>query len=170
MQNLDLFRFTARSDRAFSADGWFLLAGSAIDALSGNDVITGESGEKGISIAGTLDAGDGNDAILATGNYDSLLNSGTIRTGAGGDIVDANGITNSGTISTGSGGDRVIGQPFDGFYGIDNLDCIIMDISNDAIIASGIYKGIWSQGLALISTGDRNATIEAEITEDFGAE
>jgi hypothetical protein len=222
MKNLDTFRFTARSDRAFSADGWFLPAGAAVDALSGNDVITGESGEVGISIAGTLDAGDGNDSILAIGYYDSLLNSGTIRTGAGndriegsstenggivnsgfihtgsgadalygmaddagfgslsntgvietgagGDIVDANGISNSGLISTGPGGDLVIGQPFDGFYGIENSSRIIMDSGNDRIVASGIYKGIWNHGQALISTGDGNDTIQAALSEEFGAD
>ena len=121
-RNLSLFPFNNRANIATSGVGWYVEAGVVVDALAGDDKITGivtslDGIGDGIDNFGTINTGKGNDIITGTviradGIGDGIDNVGTINTGKGDDTITGtsigdDGIYNVGTINTGEGNDLV---------------------------------------------------------------
>ena len=62
--DLKTFKFTNKADYATSTTGWFVNDGIVVDALGGNDRITGGGSLfYGIINDGTINTGAGNDKI-----------------------------------------------------------------------------------------------------------
>ena len=117
--DLALFKFTSLADRATNLTGWAVIKGVVVDALAGNDTISGAGG--GIEILGTLNTGDGNDTIKAsTTDFTGLDVYGKINTGNGNDTITGigfcrdgdcgAGIDNRVLINTGAGDDTITGS------------------------------------------------------------
>ena len=188
--NLKSFKFTKKADTAISVKGWEVLReGVVIDALAGNDTITGTG--KGIFNSGTINTGTGNDTIIGTGGYSGIYNNGTINTGDGKDTItgtgtgDFYGIGNDGTINTGAGNDRITGTGGTGIYnddgtintgdgndiikgtsstgsGISNYGTINTGDGNDRITGTGgTGSGIYNDDDGTINTGDGNDIVDA---------
>lgn len=170
------FTFTTGGDRPTSSEGWFVPTDVFVDALAGDDIITGTtptgSGISGIGLnsRSTLNTSSGNDRIegRSFGSGYGINNSGTINTGiSSGTSVDNDtilgiggvgriGIYNIGTILTGIGSDVILG---DG--GIYNNGRIDTGDGDDFITGSTNTSGVDGIGnnRGIINTGTGNDTI-----------
>ncbi len=170
MANLAGFLFTNGSDLAESLEslvsGWVVSSGVTVNALAGNDSITGSSsGSSGFGNTGTINTGNGNDSI--TGSSVGRIgifnfNFGTIDTGNGNDTITGSGgtgtgIVNNGTIDTGNGNDTITGSSGAGI-GIFNFGTIDTGNGDDSITGSG-NSGIINE--VTIDTGAGNDTVDA---------
>jgi Ca2+-binding RTX toxin-like protein len=167
IQNL----FTNSSDLVASTNGWEVLTGTTIDALNGNDTVTGSGGIDGIFNRGTFYTGDGNDTIKGSGSDLGIVNSGSIDTGKGNDILNGSGgnvgignFTN-GTIYTGKGNDILNGSG--GRGGIFNSGMINTDKGNDSINGNSDSVGIANFDNSTIYTSKGNDSITGR-GNDFG--
>ncbi len=177
-RNLSLFPFNNRANIATSGVGWYVEAGVVVDALAGDDKITGtvtslDGIGDGIDNFGTINTGKGNDIITGTvirddGIGDGINNVGAINTGEGDDIIIGtsigdDGIDNVGTINTGKGNDIIIGTAIraDGIDdGIDNIGTINTGEGDDTIMGTSIGDdGIDNVGT--INTGEGNDLVNA---------
>ena len=127
IKNLKSFKFTERANKAISRTGWYVLEGKTVNALAGNNTITGtrNTGDNtwsdGIVNDGTIITGNGNNTFIGAGKGkaegEGIGNYGLIKTGRGNDIISgtcnsdeaADGINNEGKIDVGSGNDRITG-------------------------------------------------------------
>ncbi len=149
-RNLASFTFNSSSNTAISKGGWYIISNQTVNALAGNDKITGRGGIVGIQIEGKLDTGSGDDRITGTsadanGNGNGIYNTGTIDTGSGKDSIvgigPSIGIYNNGTISTGYGNDVIKGSGRSS--GIQNDRIIDTGAGDDSIDAlQGGFSGI----------------------------
>lgn len=168
-RDLALFEFTTFTNRPKSSLGWFIIEGVVIDALAGNDTITGRSATDGIRNGGTLNTGDGNDTIKVSGVDYGVVNYGIINTGNGNDTINGIvtsrsgiGILNEGTINTEGGDDTITGINYT--KGIVNYGVISTAAGNDNIIGrsyitAGGNHGIYNYGT--IDSGAGNDVINA---------
>ena len=155
------FTFTKRADKAVSDDGWNV--SSDINALAGNDTITGRSLEiSGIFVAYTLSTGLGSDTISGVGRINGVSVDGTIDTGVGNDRINGDGVSvgveiqiEQGSIITGRGNDRINGKG--NSVGIRNGGVIDTGRENDLITGVGGQSGIYNA--LLIDTGIGNDRI-----------
>jgi hypothetical protein len=184
-RNLSLFPFNNRANIATSGVGWYVEAGVVVDALAGDDKITGtvtslDGIGDGINNVGAINTGEGDDIIIGTSiGDDGIDNVGTINTGKGNDIITGtvirddgigDGINNVGAINTGEGDDIIIGTSI-GDDGIDNVGTINTGKGNDIIIgtairADGIDDGI--DNIGTINTGEGDDTIMGTSIGDDG--
>ena len=154
--NLALFAFTSSANRATSYAGWYVNKGAVVDALGGDDRITG-------SVAGAI---NGAPTI-------GIKNEGTVNTGEGNDTITGSSVTSFsiyndavGTINTGNGNDTITAR---GTYGIQNWGTINTGNGNDTIIGRGSYsEGISNSGT--INTGNGNDTVDALKDNVTGSE
>lgn len=157
--------FTNTSDLAESNDGWILASGQTVNALNGNDTISGNSSSTsgnrqdiyGIRNRGTIVTGAGDDTI-----------SGTAGPSETGDEFGILGIENSGTITTGIGNDSISGTSSSGdtglsSTGIDNGEAtegtINTGAGNDTIRGTGSAIGISNNPESKIFSGSGDDTI-----------
>lgn len=166
-KSLKLFPFNNFANPASSSTGWIVYSGIVVDALAGDDRITGRSISDdfygfGIKNLGTIVTGLGNDILTGTTDgygtvCSGIINRGTISTGFGNDTVRGSGkltlkepaINNSGRLDTGDGDDIIVGDASAGtggtiygknpYTGIDNSGIITTGIGSDRI--TGIGKG-----------------------------
>ncbi|MFN9643675.1 MAG: hypothetical protein ACK6BG_00800 [Cyanobacteriota bacterium] len=195
MANLATITFTKRNDSAISPvvdllyEGWTLDEEQAINALSGNDVISG-----GLSNSSTLLTDDGNDVISAP-IYRGISNSesGTINTGNGrdtititsdgamtGDTESITSLTNAGMIDLGEGHDSIVISfesdsaneegiiPWLQYLLNSDTGKLLTGNGDDLISVTGTITfesqrqeqlGIWNGGL--LDTGEGNDTISS---------
>lgn len=155
--NLALFPFTDHSNTASAYYGWYVETGVAVDALAGNDEVSGEAKYYyGILNKGTINTDEGDDLVSGTSYYKSTS-------------IPNVGIGNIGTIDTGTGNDIITGS---GPSGIRNgfmgswprfweKGNIITGIGNDTITGTSTYgDGILNLGVSIINTGAGNDTIK----------
>ena len=151
-QNLALFPFDNLANIATSSDGWCLEAGVLVDALAGDDTITGIStGDVGIDNEGegTINTGKGDDTITGISFRDfGISNDGKINTGEGDDTITGisaldDGIDNDVKINTGEGDDTITG-------------------------ISARDLGIDNEGEGTINTGKGDDTITGISTRELG--
>ena len=172
-KNLALFPFDNLANIATSSDGWFLEAGVLVDALAGDDTITGIStGDVGIDNEGegTINTGKGDDTITGISFRDfGISNDGKINTGEGDDTITGIsardlGIDNEGegTINTGKGDDTITG-----------ISTRELGISNDGKINTGKGDDLVNAleggfgGIGNTYLGDNNDTLMGFGTGSF---
>jgi hypothetical protein len=165
-RSLATFTFNDFSNTAISKGGWYVVSNQTVNALAGNDKITGRGGIVGIQIEGKLDTGSGNDEITGTGadaNGDGIYNTGTIDTGLGKDSIigigPSVGVYNNGNINTGKGNDLIKGTGRS--CGIQN-DRIIDTGAGDDIIDA--LKGGFS-GIGQTYLGSGNDTLKGFVVQ-----
>ena len=172
-RNLSLFPFNNRANIATSGVGWYVEAGVVVDALAGDDKITGtvtslDGIGDGIDNFGTINTGKGNDIITGTvirddGIGDGINNVGAINTGEGDDTIMGtsigdDGIDNEGIINTGKGNDTITGSSYE--FGLSNEGTINTGKGNDTITGTSIGDdGIYNVGT--INTGEGNDLVNA---------
>ena len=128
-QNLALFPFDNLANIATSSDGWCLEAGVLVDALAGDDTITGIStGDVGIDNEGTINTGKGDDTITGISTRElGISNDGKINTGKGDDLVNAleSGFGGIGNTYLGDNSDTLMGFGTGSFYGGSGSDKVL---------------------------------------------
>lgn len=168
-RNLSLFPFNNRANIATSGVGWYVEAGVVVDALAGDDKITGtvtslDGIGDGINNVGAINTGEGDDTIMGTSiGDDGIDNEGIINTGKGNDTITGSsyefGLSNEGTINTGKGNDTITGTSI-GSHGIDNVGTINTGKGDDTITGTSIGDdGIYNVGT--INTGEGNDLVNA---------
>ena len=176
-KNLKSFKFTKKADKAISEKGWEVLEGVAINALAGNDTITGTGtgiNNDGIKNDGTIKTGDGNDTITGTGGT-GIFNNGAINTGAGNDRIIgtgyglfSDGIENNGAINTGAGNDTIIGTGYNIFNGLDGTGIFNYGTINTGAgkdIVDALEGGFAGNGTTYLDAG--NDTLKGFGTGNF---
>ena len=140
-KNLALFPFDNLANIATSSDGWFLEAGVLVDALAGDDTITGISTrELGISNDGKINTGKGDDLVNALeGGFGGI---GNTYLGDNNDTLMGFG---TGSFYGGSGSDKVLFG--EGTYTIRGLiitsDGVTMSV-NEFENIGGAYGGLFA--------------------------
>lgn len=150
-QNLALVPFNNRANTAVSYIGWYVDSGVVVDALGGDDTITGTiAGGEGVYNDGTINTGAGNDTVRGTS--------------AGGEGIGIDvGIVNQGKINTGADNDTIRGTGE--YYGIfNNKNSTINTGADDDIIRGASASGIGIFNGGTINTGADNDTITGIIT------
>ena len=169
--DLKTFKFTNKADYATSTTGWVVNDGIVVDALGGNDRITGGGSLfYGIINDGTINTGAGNDRITGPGG---IYTEGTINTGNGNDMITGRctndlgiinygtlGIINYGTIDTGDGNDTITGTSTGNGVGILNSGTINTGDGNDRITGTS-SSGYGILNNETINTGDGNDIVDA---------
>ena len=152
-KNLKSFEFTNKADKAISKTGWEVGPGVVVNALAGDDTITGSGNtDSAILNYGSIYTGDGDDKIVAIGGDDAIYNTGTIDTGNGNDTIDSTDIENDTKILTGHGHDIITGKgELDNDFGA----IVNTGSGNDKIT----FYNIWNDGL--IDTGSGNDIVDA---------
>ncbi|MEB3353580.1 MAG: hypothetical protein VKM34_05020 [Cyanobacteriota bacterium] len=80
-RNPATFSFTDLSNPAISKGGWFAISNQTLNALAGNDRITGRGGIVGMQIEAKHDTGTGDDLITGSGGRSGIQNDRLIGTG-----------------------------------------------------------------------------------------
>ena len=171
-RNLSLFPFNNRANIATSGVGWYVEAGVVVDALAGDDKITGtvtslDGIGDGINNVGTINTGEGDDTIMGTSiGDDGIDNEGIINTGKGNDTITGSsyefGLSNEGTINTGKGDDTITGTSI-GDDGIYNVGTINTGEGNDLVNA--LKGGFGGNGSTFL--GGNNDTLKGFGTGSF---
>lgn len=178
MANLQAFPFTLMSDVATSTDGWTNIEGS-VDALLGNDRITGQDAAIGIeSKTSILNANLGDDTLYGIGEDYGILNAerSLVMMGNGNDLVRGESVAFDGILNdemsaiyTGLGRDSIAGISEDG-DGIYNIDYSLIDTGSghDSIVGEGGMHGIHNDLSSCINTGSGNDTIQGSGDQGEG--